>query len=74
LDLKKGQNEVLIKNLPSVLDGDSVRVDGIGKAIVFDVIYSKLFDARRFAPILTLFHRGTHKQLLWGCPGIRHQE
>lgn len=41
VDLKKGQNEVDVKNLPSVLDGDSIRVDGIGKAVVFDVVYSE---------------------------------
>lgn len=39
--MKKGQNEVVVKNLPSVLDGDSIRVDGIGKAVVFDVVYSE---------------------------------
>jgi hypothetical protein len=42
VDLKRGQNEVIIKNLPSVLHGDSIRVDGIGKAVVFDVVYSML--------------------------------
>ena len=41
LDLKEGQNEILVKNLPSVLDEDSIRVEGIGKAVVFDVIYSE---------------------------------
>ena len=41
MDLKQGQNEVVIKNLPSVLDGDSIRVDGIGKAVIFDVVYSE---------------------------------
>ena len=40
VDLKEGQNEVDIRNLPSVLDPDSIRVDGIGKAVIFDVIYS----------------------------------
>ena len=41
MDLKQGQNEVVVKNLPSVLDGDSIRVDGIGKAVIFDVVYSE---------------------------------
>ena len=40
LELKKGQNEVEVKNLPTVLDQDSIRVDGIGSAVIFDVIYS----------------------------------
>ncbi len=39
LELKQGQNEVQIKNLPSCLDQDSIRVDGIGSAVIFDVIY-----------------------------------
>ena|ERR1700761_1046176 len=40
LKLKKGQNEVEINNLPTVLDQDSIRVDGFGSAVIFDVIYS----------------------------------
>src|ERR1700761_2932884 len=39
LELKKGPNEVEVKNLPTVLDQDSIRVDGIGSAVIFDVIY-----------------------------------
>lgn len=39
LELKQGQNEVQIKNLPLCLDQDSIRVDGIGNAVIFDVIY-----------------------------------
>ncbi|CAG8709853.1 9308_t:CDS:2, partial [Acaulospora colombiana] len=40
VDLKAGQNEVDISQLPTVLDEDSIRVDGIGhNAIISDVIY-----------------------------------
>ncbi|TDL17687.1 hypothetical protein BD410DRAFT_794164 [Rickenella mellea] len=37
--LKDGQNSVEVKNLPSYLDKDSIRVDGVGNAVIFDVIY-----------------------------------
>ncbi|KAG8771593.1 hypothetical protein FRC15_003330 [Serendipita sp. 397] len=40
VDLKSGQNEVDISQLPTVLDEDSIRVDGVGSnAIISDVIY-----------------------------------
>ncbi|KAG8706093.1 hypothetical protein FRC11_008522 [Ceratobasidium sp. 423] len=39
LDLKKGQNNVHIERLPSCLNGDSIRVDGTGTAVIFDVVY-----------------------------------
>ena len=39
VELKDGQNDVEIKNLPSILEADSIRVDGIGNATIFDVIY-----------------------------------
>ncbi|KZS95443.1 hypothetical protein SISNIDRAFT_452048 [Sistotremastrum niveocremeum HHB9708] len=39
VDLIAGQNEVEVIHLPSVLDEDSIRVDGIGKDVIFDVIY-----------------------------------
>ncbi|KIM32689.1 hypothetical protein M408DRAFT_20058 [Serendipita vermifera MAFF 305830] len=40
VDLKAGQNEVEISQLPTVLDEDSIRVDGIGgNAVISDVIY-----------------------------------
>ncbi|CUA71578.1 hypothetical protein RSOLAG22IIIB_09663 [Rhizoctonia solani] len=39
LDLKKGQNHVHIERLPSCLNGDSIRVDGTGTAVIFDVVY-----------------------------------
>jgi hypothetical protein len=41
VELKEGQNQVQIKQLPSYLDPDSIRVDGIGDAVIFDVIYSE---------------------------------
>ncbi|CCA74226.1 hypothetical protein PIIN_08179 [Serendipita indica DSM 11827] len=40
VQLKEGQNEIDISQLPTVLDEDSIRVDGIGEgAIISDVIY-----------------------------------
>ncbi|CAE6463717.1 hypothetical protein ACGC1H_005362 [Rhizoctonia solani] len=39
LDLKKGQNHIHIERLPSCLNGDSIRVDGTGTAVIFDVVY-----------------------------------
>ncbi|KAH7099564.1 hypothetical protein BKA62DRAFT_709371 [Auriculariales sp. MPI-PUGE-AT-0066] len=40
VQLKAGQNDVVVTKLPTCLDEDSLRVDGIGAATVFDVIYS----------------------------------
>ncbi|EJD47257.1 hypothetical protein AURDEDRAFT_184088 [Auricularia subglabra TFB-10046 SS5] len=40
VELKAGQNKVVVSRLPSCLDQDSIRVDGIGAATIFDVIYS----------------------------------
>ncbi|KZV96559.1 hypothetical protein EXIGLDRAFT_833529 [Exidia glandulosa HHB12029] len=40
VQLKAGQNDVVVSHLPSYLDEDSIRVDGIGSATVFDVVYS----------------------------------
>ncbi|KAG8931697.1 hypothetical protein FRC02_002348 [Tulasnella sp. 418] len=40
VELQTGQNEVIIERLPNVLDKDSIRVDGTGNAVIFDVIYS----------------------------------
>ncbi|KAJ1303580.1 hypothetical protein OPQ81_011763 [Rhizoctonia solani] len=39
LDLKQGQNHVHIERLPSCLNGDSIRVEGTGTAVIFDVVY-----------------------------------
>ncbi|KAF8605078.1 hypothetical protein BDV93DRAFT_555028, partial [Ceratobasidium sp. AG-I] len=39
LDLKRGQNHVDIERLPSCINEDSIRVDGTGTAIIFDVVY-----------------------------------
>ncbi|KAF8592812.1 hypothetical protein BDV93DRAFT_360506, partial [Ceratobasidium sp. AG-I] len=39
LDLKRGQNHVDIERLPSCIHEDSIRVDGTGTAIIFDVVY-----------------------------------
>ncbi|EJT99099.1 hypothetical protein DACRYDRAFT_118368 [Dacryopinax primogenitus] len=39
IELEVGQSEVLIDKLPTCLDEASLRVDGIGNAVIFDVIY-----------------------------------
>lgn len=39
LDFKRGQNHVDIERLPSCINEDSIRVDGTGTAIIFDVVY-----------------------------------
>ncbi|CAE6497977.1 unnamed protein product [Rhizoctonia solani] len=39
VDLKKGQNHVRIERLPSCVNEDSIRVDGTGSAVIFDVVY-----------------------------------
>ncbi|CAE6533815.1 unnamed protein product [Rhizoctonia solani] len=39
LDLKRGQNHIRIERLPSGINEDSVRVDGTGTAVIFDVVY-----------------------------------
>jgi hypothetical protein len=37
--LKNGENDVEVRNLPTCLDEGSIRVDGIGNAVIFDVVY-----------------------------------
>lgn len=39
VDLKEGQNDVEVTNLPSCLEESSIRVDGIGNATILNVIY-----------------------------------
>ncbi|KAG9035842.1 hypothetical protein FRB95_010436 [Tulasnella sp. JGI-2019a] len=39
VELKAGQNEVHLKNLSNRLDEDSIRVEGLNNATIFDVIY-----------------------------------
>ncbi|KAG8712940.1 hypothetical protein FRC08_013900 [Ceratobasidium sp. 394] len=39
LELKAGQNHVDIKRLPTCINEDSIRVDGTGNAVIFDVVY-----------------------------------
>ncbi|EUC60830.1 mucoidy inhibitor A [Rhizoctonia solani AG-3 Rhs1AP] len=39
LDLKVRQNHVRIERLPSGVNEDSIRVDGTGTAVIFDVVY-----------------------------------
>ncbi|KAG8932274.1 hypothetical protein FRC01_014805 [Tulasnella sp. 417] len=40
VELETGQNEVCITRLPNCLESDSIRVEGVGNAVIFDVIYS----------------------------------
>ncbi|KAG8712939.1 hypothetical protein FRC08_013899 [Ceratobasidium sp. 394] len=39
LELKQGQNHVDIERLPTCINEDSIRVDGTGSAVIFDVVY-----------------------------------
>ncbi|KAG9104890.1 hypothetical protein FRC06_006715 [Ceratobasidium sp. 370] len=41
LELKQGQNHVTIERLPSCVSENSIRVDGIGAAVIFDVVYHR---------------------------------
>ncbi|KAF8741852.1 hypothetical protein RHS02_03980, partial [Rhizoctonia solani] len=50
LHLKKGQNEIVIEHLPSLLVEDSLRVQGTGTAIIFDVVYHSPNKQSRLYP------------------------
>ncbi|QRW04782.1 hypothetical protein RhiLY_03781 [Ceratobasidium sp. AG-Ba] len=39
LELKQGQNLIDIERLPNCINEDSIRVDGTGTAMIFDVVY-----------------------------------
>ncbi|KAG8752113.1 hypothetical protein FRC12_012118, partial [Ceratobasidium sp. 428] len=39
LELKQGQNHIDIERLPTCINEDSIRVDGTGTAVIFDVVY-----------------------------------
>ncbi|CEL57948.1 hypothetical protein RSOLAG1IB_02693 [Rhizoctonia solani AG-1 IB] len=39
LQLKRGQTQIIIERLPSLLIEDSLRIQGTGTAVIFDVIY-----------------------------------
>ncbi|KAG8746250.1 hypothetical protein FRC10_005499 [Ceratobasidium sp. 414] len=41
LELKQGQNHVTVERLPSCVKEDSIRVEGIGEAVIFDVVYHR---------------------------------
>ncbi|QRV76194.1 hypothetical protein RhiJN_04209 [Ceratobasidium sp. AG-Ba] len=41
LELKQGQNHVTIERLPSCIREESIRVDGVGAAVIFDVLYHR---------------------------------
>ncbi|KAG8951987.1 hypothetical protein FRC04_005320 [Tulasnella sp. 424] len=40
VELEEGQNEIKIERLPSGVEPDSIRVEGTGSAVIFDVIHS----------------------------------
>ena len=40
VELKQGQNDIEIFHLPTALQADFLRVEGLGKATLLDVIYS----------------------------------
>ncbi|KAG8903531.1 hypothetical protein FRB99_003162 [Tulasnella sp. 403] len=45
----EGKNEVLVENLPNSLDPDSIRLEGLGSAVILDVVHSpppQVEDAR----------------------------
>ena len=44
MDLKKGNCEVVLKNLSKALDKDSIRVDGIGPASITEVSFHVCTD------------------------------
>ncbi|KAG8706122.1 hypothetical protein FRC08_001268 [Ceratobasidium sp. 394] len=50
LDLKQGQNHVDIERLPTCINEDSIRVDGTGTAIIFDVVYHSPYRQQPSAP------------------------
>ncbi|QRW07397.1 hypothetical protein RhiLY_06396 [Ceratobasidium sp. AG-Ba] len=39
--LKKGQNHIGVERLPSCINDNSIRVEGTGNAIIFDVVYHR---------------------------------
>ncbi|KAH7344168.1 hypothetical protein B0J17DRAFT_645558 [Rhizoctonia solani] len=41
IKLEAGQNHIHIERLPSCIEEDSIRVDGAGTAVIFDVVYHK---------------------------------
>ncbi|KZT61873.1 hypothetical protein CALCODRAFT_446881 [Calocera cornea HHB12733] len=46
VELEAGQSEVQITKLPTCMDESSLRVDGLGNAVIFDVIYERLTPER----------------------------
>ncbi|KAH8115728.1 hypothetical protein DFH11DRAFT_1507331 [Phellopilus nigrolimitatus] len=58
VELKDGQNSVEVKNLPTCLEESSIRVDGIGNATIFDVIYHPAapYDYEKYIDALTELH------------------
>ncbi|GAB1519137.1 hypothetical protein RhiTH_002203 [Rhizoctonia solani] len=50
LVIQKGQNEIVTEHLPSLLVEDSLRVQGTGTAIIFDVVYHSPNKQSRLYP------------------------
>ncbi|KAB5592409.1 Protein F37C4,5 [Ceratobasidium theobromae] len=46
LELKQGQNRIDIEHLPNCINEDSVRVQGSGTAVIFDVVYHSPYRQR----------------------------
>ncbi|KAH8115721.1 hypothetical protein DFH11DRAFT_1834901 [Phellopilus nigrolimitatus] len=63
VELKDGQNSVEVKNLPTCLEESSIRVDGIGNATIFDVIYHPAapYDYEKYIDALTELHARASK-------------
>ncbi|KAG8714692.1 hypothetical protein FRC08_011583 [Ceratobasidium sp. 394] len=62
LELKQGQNHVDIERLPTCINEDSIRVDGTGNAIIFDVVYHNP-SRQPSAPV----SKGPHQQAVAAC-------
>ncbi|CAE6450532.1 hypothetical protein ACGC1H_003469 [Rhizoctonia solani] len=66
LDLKEGQNHIRIERLPSRVHEDSIRVNGTGTAVIFDVVYHPpSSDRSHLASVMPDLQRaleGLHKE------------
>ncbi|TDL15100.1 hypothetical protein BD410DRAFT_796682 [Rickenella mellea] len=74
VELKDGQNDIEVKYLPACIDPDSLRVDGIGNAIIFDVIYHSTSPSNtpKHDPALTALHK-QHATLTANGNILKHQ-
>ncbi|KZT61875.1 hypothetical protein CALCODRAFT_479632 [Calocera cornea HHB12733] len=63
IDLEVGQSEVQITKLPTCIDESSLRVDGLGNAVIFDVIYERLTPERNIPKASSEKVQGLETQL-----------